>query len=71
MRKLAANLRQSEINKKRGKRKSLKIKDIHCISGEQINKLVAIGITDVEGILANGRTRAEREVLVKKEQHPA
>ena len=63
MLKLAANLRQSEIELKRGKRKSLKLKDIQDISEDQLKKLAEIGITDVEGILTNGQTRAEREVL--------
>lgn len=70
MRRLATELRQQEITKGRGTRRSLRLQDIPGIAAEQIEKLAAIGIVDVEGVLENGRTREEREELSRRSGVP-
>ena len=63
-------MRQQEITKGRGKRKSLGLKDIPWVAAEQIEKLAAIGIADVEGVLETGRTKEEREELSRRSGMP-
>jgi hypothetical protein len=42
------------------------LKDIHGVAAENIEKLAAIGIADVEGVLEAGRTKEEREDLSRR-----
>ena len=63
-------MRQQEINKGRGTRRSLGLQDLPGIAAEQIEKLAAIGIVDVDGVLENGRTREEREELSRRSGVP-
>lgn len=70
MRRLATDMRQQEINKGRGTRRSLGLQDLPGIAAEQIEKLAAIGIVDVDGVLENGRTREEREELSRRSGVP-
>jgi hypothetical protein len=63
MRRLATDMRQQEIATGRGRRRSLRLKDIQGVDAEDIEKLAAIGIADVEGLLEAGRTMEEREDL--------
>ncbi len=70
MRRLATDMRQQEIAKGRGKRRSLRLKDIPGVAAEQIEKLAAIGIADVEGVLEAGRTKEEREELSRRSGVP-
>jgi hypothetical protein len=70
MRKLANDIRRKEIDKRRGKRKSLSLKDIQGVDHEHIKKLNAIGIIDVKGMLGAGRTNEEREELSRKSSVP-
>lgn len=70
MHRLATNMRQQEIAKGRGKRKSLRLKDIRGVAAEHIEKLTSIGIADVEGVLEAGRTKEEREDLSRRSGVP-
>ena len=70
MRRLAADMRQQEIAKGRGRRRSLRLKDIQGVAAEQIEKLAAIGVADVEGLLETGRTNEEREELSRRSGVP-
>jgi hypothetical protein len=70
MRRLATGMRQQEITKGRGKRRSLRLKDVPGVAAEQIEKLAAIGIVDVEGVLETGRTKEEREELSRRSGVP-
>jgi len=63
MRRLATGMRQQEIARKRGTRSSLRLQDIQGVAAEHVEKLSAIGIVDVEGMLEAGRTREERKEL--------
>jgi len=70
MRRLANDMRQQEIATGRGRRRSLKLKDIQGVAAEHIEKLAAIGIVDVEGVLEAGRTKEEREELSRRSGVP-
>ena len=70
MRRLATDMRQQEIAKGRGRRRSLRLKEIQGVAAEQIEKLAAIGIADVEGVLEAGRTKEEREELSRRSGVP-
>jgi len=67
---LASDMRQQEIAKGRGRRKSLRLKDIQGVVAEHIEKLAAIGIRDVKGLLEVGRTREGREELSRRSGVP-
>jgi Domain of unknown function (DUF4332) len=58
------------IAKGRGKRRSLRLKDIPGVAAEQIEDLAVIGIADVEGVLEAGRTKEEREELSRRSGVP-
>jgi hypothetical protein len=66
MHRLATDMRQQEIAKRRGSRKSLRLKDIQGIAAEHVEKLASIGISDVKGVLEAGRTKEEREDLSRR-----
>jgi len=66
MRREATNMRQQEIAKGRGKRKSLRLKDIQGVPTDHTERLEAIGIIDVDGVLGAGRTNEEREGLSRR-----
>jgi site-specific recombinase XerD len=70
MRRLATDMRQQAIAKGRGGRRSLRLKNIPGIATEHIEKLAALGITDVEGVLETGRTKAAREELSRRSGVP-
>jgi hypothetical protein len=70
MRRLATDMRRGEIAKKRGVRKSLRLKDIQGVAPENVENLGAIGITDVQGVLEAGRTREGREALSRRSGVP-
>ena len=70
MRKLATDMRQQEIAKGRGRRRSLRLKDIQGVAAEHIEKLASIGIADVKGVLVAGRTKEEREDLSRRSGVP-
>jgi hypothetical protein len=70
MRKLATGMRRQEIAKRRGKRKSLLLKKIQGVAAEHVEKLAAVGIADVAGVLEAGRTREQREALSKRSGVP-
>jgi hypothetical protein len=66
MRRLATDMRQHEIAKGKGKRKTLRLKEIQGVSSDHLEKMAAIGIADVKGILVAGRTKEEREELSRR-----
>jgi len=70
MRRLATNMRQQGIATERGRQRSLRLRDIHQVAAEHIEKLAAIGIVDVEDVLAAGRTKEEREALSRRSGVP-
>jgi len=70
MRKLTADLRQQEIARRRGQRKSLKLKDILGVDIDQIEKLAEIGINDIKWLIKNGRTTAQRTALAEQSGVP-
>jgi hypothetical protein len=70
MRRPATDMRQQEIAKGRGRRKSLRLKDIQGVAAEHIEKLAAIGIADVKRVLEAGRTKEEREELSRRSGVP-
>ena len=70
MRRLANDMRQQEIAAKRGRRRSLRLKDIRGVDAQAIEKLAALGIADVEGLLEAGRTREKREELSRRSGVP-
>ena len=70
MRRLATGMRQQEIAKGRRGRKSLRLRDIQGVASEHIEKLAAIGIGDVEGVLEAGRTKEGREELSRRSGVP-
>jgi len=66
MRRLATDRRQQEIDAGRGRRRSLRLKDIQGVDAQDTEKLAAVGIADVEGLLEAGRTKEEREELSRR-----
>jgi hypothetical protein len=70
MRRLATDRRQQEIAKGRGGRRSLRLKSIHGVAAEHAEKLAAIGIADVKGVLEAGRNKEEREELSRRSGVP-
>ena len=70
MRRQATDMRQQEIAKGRGRRRSLRLKDIQGVATEYIEKLAAVGIVDVEGVLEAGRTKQERQQLSRRSGVP-
>lgn len=66
MRRQASHMRQQEIAKARGKRRSLRLKDIQGVPSEHIERLEATGVVDVEGVLEAGRTKQERDDLSRR-----
>ena len=66
LRRLAIDMRQQEIATRRERRRPLRLKDIQGVDAEDIEKLAAIGIADVEGLLEAGRTREERKELSRR-----
>ncbi len=70
MHRLAADMRQQKIAKRRGSRKSLRLKDIQGIAAEHVKKLTSIGISDVKGMLEAGQTKEAREDLSRRSGAP-
>lgn len=70
MRRQATDMRQQEIAKGRGRRRSLRLKAIQGIAAGNTEKLATIGITDVKGLLEGGRTREQREQLSRRSGVP-
>jgi hypothetical protein len=70
MRRLATAMRQQEIAKRRGSRRSLRLKDIQGVAAEDVEKLAAAGIADVKGVLDAGRTEEGREELSRRSGVP-
>ncbi|UCD21313.1 MAG: site-specific integrase [Chloroflexota bacterium] len=54
MRRRATDMRQQEIAKRRARRKPFRLKDIQGLPAEHVERLDAIGITDVEALLEAG-----------------
>ncbi|KPK89174.1 MAG: hypothetical protein AMJ88_17940 [Anaerolineae bacterium SM23_ 63] len=65
MRKVAGELRKKKI-----KRRPLALKKFVGVNPEHIEKLLAIGIKDVQEMLQAGRTKIDREALSKKSGVP-
>lgn len=65
LRKLASELRQQRI-----KRKPFKLKKFRGVNSEYTERLVTIGIEDVEQMLKAGRNRVDRQRLSKKSGVP-
>jgi len=70
LRRLANGMRQQEIAAGRGGRKPLRLDEIHGAAAEQAARLAAIGIVDVEGLLAAGRTPEQRQELSTRSGAP-
>lgn len=66
LRKRANQMRQSEIDKKRGKRKSLLLSKIHGVQKEDVKKLKAASISDTKSMLTLGRTHKMRVELANR-----
>ena len=70
LRKRANQMRQSEIDKKRGKRKSLLLSKIHGVQKEDIKKLKSANISDTRSILTLGHTHKMRLELSNRTDIP-
>lgn len=70
MRRTAAELRRLEIEKNRGKRKSLSLKEIKDVIPEHVEKLASRGILDTKHLLEVGGKRREREELSRRTNIP-
>jgi hypothetical protein len=70
MRRRATDMRKQEIAKGRARRKPLRLRDIQGPSTEHVERLEAIGITDVEAVLEVGRTKEGREQLSRRSGLP-
>ena len=70
MRRQASHMRQQEIARGRGKRRSLRLKDIQGVPAEHIDGLEATGIIDVDGVLEAGRTKQKRGDLSRRSGLP-
>ena len=71
MRRRATDMRRQEIAKRRARRKPFRLKDIQGLPAEHVERLDAIGITDVGAVLEVGRTKEKREELSKRSGLPA
>jgi hypothetical protein len=66
MYRITLNLRRQKIEEHRSKRKPLNLKKIQGATPKHIASLKAIGITNVNQIIAAGRTKKQRQELSKK-----
>ncbi len=66
LQKQANQMRQSEIAKKRGKRKKLLLKKIHGLKEDDVKKLESAGVSDTEAMIISGRTHELRVELSKR-----
>jgi hypothetical protein len=60
---LASELREERIA---GTRKSFPLKDLHGVDPDDVARLKAMGIRNIDQMLAAGRTPADREVLARR-----
>ena len=70
LRRLANDMREQQIAAARGGRKPLRLDEIHGAAAEQAGRLAAIGIADVEALLAAGRTPEQRQELSTRSGAP-
>jgi hypothetical protein len=70
MRRQATQMREQEIARRRGRRRSLRLKDMQGVTPEHIEKMGVVGILDVEGVLEAGRTKEKRDELSRRSGLP-
>ena len=66
MYKVTLDLRRQEIESRRDRRKPLNLRTIQGVASEHVERLKALGITNVKQMIDAGRTETRRQELSKK-----